>query len=74
MFILVPIFIITCCICSCMASSGAYLVNNSSDPKRNMTIDYFMYIGLCFGCCCILLMVIPPLFFGYSVLNFFGLA
>lgn len=70
---MIPLILSILCICCYMISSGAVIVSRANDPNRNITFDYFLYASLCLGCCCILLVTIPPLIIGYSFFDFFGL-
>lgn len=70
---MIEILISVLCICSLIIILGAFIVQRSTDPFRDITIDYFLYTGICLASCCIIILTVPPLLFGYSFLNFFGL-
>lgn len=72
MITLVPIIICVLCICSSMIILGGIIIGRANDRNRNIGFDYVLYLGLCISCVCILILVIPPIFLSYSVLDFFG--
>lgn len=69
---IISLILIILCICCCMISIGAIIVSRVGKKNRNITVDYFLYVSLSLSCCCILFAIVPPIFLGYSFLNFIG--
>lgn len=71
-FIIIPI----CLICSSMIACASGLIYRNTikmdeTKDRNYALDYALYGGLILGCICIMMLIIPPMIIGYSLLDMF---